>query len=359
LLKINDENIKPNDFRIKKTKINCNFAPLKNAAQLSENLQNKLFPGLSNQAGKVQVGEHQYPMSVMELNHPTGKYVNKILIAIFNAFSRKGVIQTVGNASAPGLIFPELVSNIGINQFDSAQNKCPIISVNILGSEQFPDSVTVQAEPFMVLQLNPLWSNTKEYLSEMSSKYRVRAQKVLTVSSELTKTKLSDLPSNEWIAPCSALLYQSLQDKTIAIGKNLADLLHCYSKSLGPDFHVFGYYHEGSLVGFISCITDENNLFAMHLGMKKGVNEDLKLYQRMLFDLVEFGIDNQANSINFGRTGTEIKSCLGAKPVENSFVVFTRSRFLLSLFRIYLKYFRNSKSYTVREPFKSKSKELA
>jgi hypothetical protein len=209
-----------------------------------------------------------------------------------------------------------------------------------------------------VLNLNPLWTNTKEYLAEMSSKYRVRAQKVLSVSGELTKTKLSDLPSNEWIAPCSALLYQSLQDKTIAIGKNLADLLHCYTKSLGTKFHVFGYHLNGELVGFISCITDENNLFAMHLGMKKGLNEDLKLYQRMLFDLVEFGIENQAKSINFGRTGTEIKSCLGAQPVENSFVVFTRSKFLLSLFRVYLKYFRSSKSYIIREPFKSKSKEL-
>jgi hypothetical protein len=297
-------------------------------------------------------------MSIMELNQPTGKYVNKVLISVFNVFSRKGVIQTVGNACAPGLIFPELVPNVGINQFNSAQNKCPIISVNILGTEQFPDSVTVQAEPFMVLNLNPLWTNTKEYLAEMSSKYRVRAQKVLSVSGELTKTKLSDLPSNEWIAPCSALLYQSLQDKTIAIGKNLADLLHCYTKSLGTKFHVFGYHLNGELVGFISCITDENNLFAMHLGMKKGLNEDLKLYQRMLFDLVEFGIENQAKSINFGRTGTEIKSCLGAQPVENSFVVFTRSKFLLSLFRVYLKYFRSSKSYIIREPFKSKSKEL-
>lgn len=332
---------------------------MKNAIQLSESLQNKLFPGLPNQAGKVQVGDNQYPMSIMELNHPTGKYVNKILISIFNAFSRKGVIQTVGNASAPGLIFPELMHETGIDQFNTAQNKCPIISVNILGSKEFPDSVTVIAEPFMILNINPLWTNTKDYLSDMSSKYRVRAQKVLSVSGDLSKSKLSDLPSNEWIAPCAALLYQSLQDKTIAIGKNLAELLHSYSKSLGSNFHVFGYYHQGELVGFISCIVDGNNLFAMHLGMKKGLNEDLKLYQRMLFDLVEFGIENRINSINFGRTGTEIKSCLGAQPLENSFVVFTRSKFMLTLFNMYLKYFRKSKSYIVREPFKVKSTELA
>lgn len=302
---------------------------------------------------------NSYYMSVMELNHPTGKYVNKILISIFNAFSRKGVIQTVGNASAPGLIFPELIEQTGIDQFTTAQNKCPIISVNILGSKEFPDSVTVIAEPFMVLKINPLWTNTKEYLSDMSSKYRVRAQKVLSVSSDLSKSKLSELPTNEWIAQCADLLYQSLQDKTIAVGKNLAELIHCYSKSLGPNFHVFGYHHQGKLVGFISCIVDGDNLFAMHLGMKKGINENLKLYQRMLFDLVEFGIENRINTINFGRTGTEIKSCLGAQPLENSFVVFTRSKIMLALFRIYLKYFRKSKTYIVREPFKSKSTELA
>lgn len=358
-MKINDENIQPNEIRLFYSRITFKFAFLKNVAVLSKQLQNKLFPGLANSAGNVVVGENTYPMSIMELNKPTGKYVSKILISVFNIFSKKGVIQTVGNASAPGLIFPKLIDNQGIDQFNTAQNRCPIISVNILGSELFPDSVTVQAEPFMVLKLNPQWANTKDYLSEMSSKYRVRAQKILTVSSELTKSKLSDMPPNEWIAPCSDILFQTLQDKTIAIGKNLADLLHCYSKSLGSNFHVFGYHHQGILVGFISCIKDGDNLFAMHLGMKKGINEDLKLYQRMLFDLVEFGIENHATSLNFGRTGTEIKSCLGAQPLENSFVVFTRSKFLLSLFRIYLKYFRNSKSYIIREPFKAKSKEMA
>lgn len=319
---------------------------------LSPNLTRRIFEAFPNKSDAVTIGSQSYPSSIVELNRPTGKYIHRLLIRLFNLFSRKGMIRSLGNTCAPGLIFPQLEEGKGISQFQISNKACGVVSANILGYNEYPDSVTVEAKPFMVLKLHHSWKNFDDYLAAFTSKYRVRAKKVLKESSKLTKQRIDKLPSNQWIAACGKLLAESLQDKTIALGNNLPELLQCYHKSLGENFRVYGYYQETELVGFISCIIDEDNLFAMHLGMEPSVATHTKLYQRMLMDLIVVGFENSAKSIHFGRTGTEIKSTIGAVPVTNSFVVFTQSKFLLFLFRLYARYFQKQEDYQLRTPFK-------
>lgn len=307
---------------------------------------------MPNHSGSIRIGEHLYPSSIMELSNPTGKYVYRIFIKLLNLYSKKGIIRIIGNNCAPGLSFPELIQGQGISQFEGLTRSCPILVANILGDARFPDSVTVPAEPFMVVPINENWNNFDDYLKAFSSKYRVRANKTIQSSSEFTVEELSKKPSNEWIAPCAALLHQTLQDKTIAIGKNLPELIHSYKKALGDNYRVFGYFLQGELMGFISCIVGSDTLYAMQLGMSKSVPTESKLYQRMLIDIIHLGIENKAKKVNLGRTGTEIKSTLGATPVDNSFVIFTRSKSLLKLFNFYLKYIHKTPQFTIRQPFK-------
>ena len=331
--------------------------PVANATEDSSSnlecgLSQQLFSELPNNSDSLEIGGVAYPTSNVELHRPTGKYISRVLIRIFNLFSRKGVIRIIGNACAPGLKFPVLKSGEGMNQFVGVSKKCPIVAANILGYEEFPQSVSVKGEPFMVLDLETDWRTFDDYLGAFSSKYRVRAKKALKETQGLKVAKISDSPANQWIAQCGNLLKQSLSTKTIAIGKNLPQLLLCYKQSLKDKFEVWGYYDGDQLIGFISCIRDNNKIFAMHLGIDKKDNAYPKLYSRMLLDMVKWAIENQVKRVNFGRTGSEIKSTLGAKPVQNSFVVFTRSNVLLFLFRIYAKYFQKKYSYTLRKPFK-------
>lgn len=307
---------------------------------------------MPNHSGSIRIGDNFYPSSIMELSNPTGKYVYRIFIKLLNLYSKKGIIRIIGNNCAPGLSFPELIKYQGISQFEGLTKSCPILVANILGDEIFPDSVTVPAEPFMVVPIDQNWQNFEDYLKAFSSKYRVRANKVIQSSSEFSVEELSKKPSNEWIAPCAALLHQTLQDKTIAIGKNLPELIHSYKKALADDYRVFGYFLNDELVGFISCIVGSDTLYAMQLGMSKTVPSDSKLYQRMLIDIIHLGIENKVKKVNLGRTGTEIKSTLGAYPITNSFVIFTRSKVLLKIFNLYLKYIHKTPHFTIRKPFK-------
>ena len=89
----------------------------------------------------------------------------------------------------------------------------------------------------------------------------------------------------------------------------------------------------------------------MHLGLNKHADTTRKLYQRMLYTLVEEAFELGITKINLGRTGAEIKSTLGAVPIENSFVVFTRSKVLLFVSKAYVKYIHKQSLYTYRSQF--------
>lgn len=308
---------------------------------------------MPNHQGTIHLNGQNLPLSFMELSKPTGKYVYRIFMKLFNLFSRKGYIRVVGNTCAPGLIFPNIPPNSNSSQFIQSENSCGVLVANVLGTEKFTNATTILAEPFMLVKIDPNLQTLKDYLNQFSSKYRVRAQKVLKNSHEIEFKTLNNYPSNDWISQCGKLLYHSLQNKTIAIGQNLSELIHCYQKTLGDQFKVHGYFLEGHLVGFISYIEEDNHIHATHLGIDENLPLTYSLYQRMMYDLIEYGILNQKHTINIGRTATEIKSTLGAVPIENSFVLFTKSKSLRFLMNLYANQIHKAPHYTLRNPFKT------
>ena len=154
-------------------------------------LSDKLLEDLPNSADIITVNGKQYPSSIVELHRPTGKYISRALIKLFNLFSQKGVIRIIGNTCAPGLKFPNLTLGKGIDQFENLPNKCPIIAANILGYEEFPNAVTVKGEPFMVLNIPKDWNSFEDYTSAFTSKYRVRTKKILKETKEVEVKKLA------------------------------------------------------------------------------------------------------------------------------------------------------------------------
>ena len=321
--------------------------------QINPELTEKLLLSMPNHYGTIAVNGSSFPISYMELSKPTGKYVYRVFIKLFNLFGRKGYIRIIGNACAPGIFFPNLSNIKSQDLLNQTENNCGVLIANILDKDNLNLGSTIPAEPFMVIRIQKEINTFQDYLQSFSSKYRVRAQKVLKNSQEITSKTLHELPPNEWISQCGTLLYHSLQDKTIAIGQNLSQLIHCYQKSLGSNFKVLGYYLNGKIVGFISFIDDGKILHATHLGIDMQLPLTYSLYQRMMYDLVGYSIDNKITFINLGRTATEIKSTIGAIPVENSFVIFTKSPILQFIIKFYTKYIHKKPEYVLRNPFKN------
>lgn len=295
------------------------------------------------------MGDQEFPYSHLELSKPTGKYVSRVILKCVNLLSAKGFIRFTGNACSPGLQFPKIPN---MEKKDSQNsNNCGVIVANILGNSSIPNAVTILAEPFMNLHLRKNWQTFNDYLDAMSSKYRVKTKKVFTQSDDYHRTELDLGQANDWIPQCAQMLGHTLKDKTLAISPNLSAMLHTFVSTLKDNFKVWGYYQNEHLIGFISAIRSKEGIYAMHLGLTDTASDN-QLYQRMMYDIIGYGIEEKVEFVCLGRTATEIKSTMGAIPVENSFIFITKSKPIYWALRFYQKYFHKTKNYQLRNPFK-------
>lgn len=311
-----------------------------------------LFP---NYAGKATNSFGDYPLSYLELSRPTGRYVSRFLLRQLNILTRRHSILIIGNTCAPGYFFPRLEPNKGLEQFTrDAKKSCGIFIANVHQDQVVADDAVVfEAEPFMILNIRKNWQSFQDYLNDMLSKYRVRANKVFQMSSELQMEKIfADEMETALLQRCAMLLQQTLKEKTLAMNTNLQGILHRFSDHFGPNMQFRMYKKENEIVGFISCSIQNQNLIAWHVGYEANIARETHIYQRMLYDLVDEAIKNNCTCINFGRTATEIKSTLGAEPMPNKFVVFAKNRLMQAGLRYFKRKHYKPAEYTIRRPFK-------
>lgn len=308
----------------------------------------QLQSAFGNYEGNVSIGGQSFPVSNIELSKPTGKYVARAILKLATALSAKGFVQFAGNACSPGLQFPKLDS---VDLSKDFNNNCGIFIFNALGSPEVQNTIILPAEPFMNLPIQPQWDSFNDYLDAMSSKYRVRTKKALSTSQEYQKVELKNHQASEWIPQCAQLLGHTLKDKTLAISPKLSNMLHTFVRTTQQQFKVWGYYKHEQLCGFITCIKSEHGLYAMHLGLTDAAADE-QLYQRMMYDMIDYAIVNKDEFVCLGRTATEIKSTMGAVPVENSYVFYAKSKILRFILKFYKNRFYKPKTYQIRSPFK-------
>jgi predicted N-acyltransferase len=192
-----------------------------------------------------------------------------------------------------------------------------IYNHQLAGSEVLENSGfrMFEVEPDMIFKVNPTWTSFDGYLQSISSKYRVRANKVLEKSSRVTVENASAeiLKSNKDIFYS---LYKNVVDKA---DFKLAEISENYlwqTKENFPDlFEVKVYSIQTEVVGFISYFINNDSLEAHIVGLDYSCNKDNCIYQRILYDCIADGIQHQKSSIHFGRTAGIIKSAVGANPI--------------------------------------------
>ena len=193
-------------------------------------------------------------------------------------------------------------------------------------------------EPNMILTLKDSWATFDDYKKDLKSKYRVKVNKADKTSSVLE----SKLFSESDFANYKDEL-QQLYENTIANANFNAQILDLdtYIKLRAlykDDFIVKAYFKDHKLVGFLSALVNENHLDAHFIGLDYELNRECAIYPRILNDYVRIGIEQKVKQINFGRTASEIKSTIGARP-EN--------------LMCYIRHKRNSVNYFIKPFFKT------
>lgn len=196
--------------------------------------------------------------------------------------------------------------------------------------KEFQQYYRFSVQPNMILNVKSEWRNFQDYLLAFSTKYRTRAKTAKKKIVGIEKHEMT-LPDLKRLQNSMNLLYQNVAENapfnTFFLPENhFVSMKEC----LQENFKVFGYYLNGKLIGFYTLILNNTDIDTYFLGYDKDLQKEKQIYLNMLLDMVEFGIDEKFRRIIFGRTALEIKSTIGAEPVE-IFGLIKHRNYLLNL----------------------------
>lgn len=209
--------------------------------------------------------------------------------------------------------------------------------------------------PSLIMDLPSDWQAPSDYLAALSSKYRVRARKARQKLAEGGILSRVLLPEEiiERSRDLFGLYLQVVDDSGFNVLTLHPDYFGALQQNLGESLCIRGYFHGETLIGFTSAICNENGDMEAHfLGYQEAWNPPHRLYLNMLLDLVELGISRQMRRIHFARTADEIKSSVGARPVNLTCYIRHRSAFSNKFVRPILDYLTPSEKPVLRHPFR-------
>src|SRR5690606_29301821 len=100
-----------------------------------------------------------------------------------------------------------------------------------------------------------------------------------------------------------------------------------------------------------SFVTHDGCLEAHYIGFNYSENGVHDLYQNILYAMIEEGIKNTCNCINLGRTASEIKTTVGAKPRDLICYIKAQNTISRMIQKPFISFLQPA-AWTPRNPFK-------
>lgn len=209
----------------------------------------------------------------------------------------------------------------------------------------------IKVEPNMMITLKQDWTTFDEYKAALKSKYRVKANKA-DAKSELLELRVFSQNDIEFYKDELQNLYQNTIDNA-NFNAQVLDL-NTYIKlknTYKDDFIVQGYFLNDKIVGFLSALVNKKNLDAHFIGLEYDLNKTYAIYPRILNDYIRLGLEKNVESINLGRTASEIKTTIGAEPLELSCYIKHKNKLINRLIQPFFRKIQ-IKSFKQHSPFK-------
>jgi hypothetical protein len=212
----------------------------------------------------------------------------------------------------------------------------------------------LSVEPVMMVNLPPGLTSLEQYTALFSKKYRNRARRILE---SRNKVRVFDAGTEEIARGMEALypLYEQVYAKAkFRLLKLRPGYFVRCSEIFGNRF-LFRILYEGDTpVAFASGFVAGDILESHYIGLDYGRNQDLELYQNLLYLFVEEGIKHGCRIVNLGRTAAEIKTTVGAVPQEMHCYIRPMNGISRLLQRFFISYLR-AQPFTARNPFKEEN----
>lgn len=207
-------------------------------------------------------------------------------------------------------------------------------------------------QPTMVLPISDKWQTLEDYLNDLQSKYRLRVRKALHASQNIEHREF-DIQELKMYQDKIYDLYFNTADGS---DFNLVNLNKEYflrlKESLGDKYHVIGCFKNQELIAFYSFFNDAPELLGHFLGTMKENNLIYQVYLNILIRFISHGIEGKYKTINLARTAIEIKSSVGAVPIEMLCYLTHRNKIYNAFVPNLIKYLKPEEKYVIRQPFK-------
>jgi predicted N-acyltransferase len=239
------------------------------------------------------------------------------------------------------------------------------ISIHLVSFKDFYDHCSVElkkyrfsniyefnTQPNMIFYLDENWKSLDDYVAALSKKYRDQFKRARKKFDGIQMKNLSyeEVLQNEGkIYELYHYVAKNAPFNTFFLSKNHFSTL---KGQCGNRFQIFGYFLNEELVGFHTLLLNDETLETYFLGYNDHIQKENMLYLNMLYNMTEYGIENGFKRIIFGRTALEIKSSIGATPVQMSGFIYHNNKLIN---RFIGKIFRNLEPelhWQQRHPFK-------
>ncbi|MBE9575216.1 GNAT family N-acetyltransferase [Flavobacterium proteolyticum] len=239
------------------------------------------------------------------------------------------------------------------------------ISIHLVSFKDFYDHCSVElkkyrfsnmyefnTQPNMIFYLDENWKSLDDYVAALSKKYRdqfKRARKKIDGIQVKNLSYEEVLQNEEKIYELYHYVAKNAPFNTFFLSKNHFSTL---KGQCGNRFQIFGYFLNEELVGFHTLLLNDETLETYFLGYNDHIQKENMLYLNMLYNMTEYGIENGFKRIIFGRTALEIKSSIGATPVQMSGFIYHNNKLINRFIGKIFKKLEPELHWQQRHPFK-------
>ena len=246
------------------------------------------------------------------------------------------------------LYFKKKGINIHLVSFKDFYEHCSVE----LKKFRFSDVYEFNTQPNMIFYLDNKWKSEEDYVGALSKKYRDQYKRARKKNDGIIVKNLSleeVIHHENTIYDLYHYVAKNAPFNTFFLAKNHFSTL---KEQCGNRFQIFGYFLNDKLVGFHTLLLNDETLETYFLGYDETIQKENMLYLNMLYNMTKYGIESGFKKIIFGRTALEIKSSVGASPVQMSGFIYHSNKWINKFIGKIFKQLEPELNWQQRHPFK-------
>lgn len=181
---------------------------------------------------------------------------------------------------------------------------------------EFKNNYCYSIQPNMIFKIRENWKSEQDYIDSLSKKYRDQYKRARKKAIDIEKRKMSleeIISYEDTIYDLYFHVAKNAPFNTFFLTKNH---FRTFKEILKDKFLFYGYFIADKLIGFNTLIKNGDTIDTYFLGYDDSIQREKMLYLNMLYDMIAYSINKGYKEIIFSRTALEIKSSVGAQPID-------------------------------------------